>query len=433
MATEVFMPALGIAQDTGRLLEWLVKEGQQVHKGQPLMVIETDKTTVEIEAPASGILANLLAQAGEEVPVGKVIAHILEPGESLPLATSNQVHPPSQSPTPSAPAKIVSPVAARLAAEKGIDIRQVPASGDRVTKEDVLAYLAAQSPAVSAPLGRVLASPKARRLAKEAAIALQDLQGSGPEGAILAADVIRAREDRPSQPSLITQAVRPEQLLKVDRMWKTMAKRMAESWQTVPHFFLECEVNASALLAWREQFRSRGHSEVTITDLLIKSTALALRKHPRLNASWLGEDILLHSEINLGLAVMVEEGLLVPVIHQADQLGVLEIAARRQKLIAGAQANRLSLAEMSGGTFTLSNLGMFGVSAFSAIINPPEAGILAIGAIEEKVVSQAGQMAIQPRLRLTLSLDHRVVDGGRGAQFLQTLKGLLENPLRALD
>jgi pyruvate dehydrogenase E2 component (dihydrolipoamide acetyltransferase) len=152
-----------------------------------------------------------------------------------------------------------------------------------------------------------------------------------------------------------------------------------------------------------------------------------------LNASWIDEDIVLHQEINLGLAVMVEEGLLVPVIHHADRLGVLEIAERRQKLIAGAQANRLTLEEMSGGTFTLSNLGMFGVSAFSAIINPPEAGILAVGAIEEKVVALNGQMVIQPRLRMTLSLDHRVVDGARGAQFLQTLQGLIEQPLRSLD
>lgn len=433
MATEVFMPALGIAQDTGKLLEWLVQEGQTVTKGQPIMVIETDKTTVEIEAPASGVLANVRAQPGEDIPVGQVIAHILEPGEALPATAHFQAQTPPASSSAVPPVKTISPVAARLAAEKGIDIQQVPASGERVTKEDVLAYLAAQSQAQPASSGRVLASPKARRLAREGGIALETLRGSGPDGAVLAADVLQAMENRVTPPVVIPQPTAAAQPFAASRMWKTMAKRMAESWQTVPHFFLESEVNALALLAWKEQLRSRGHSEVTITDLLIKLTALALRQHPRLNASWIGEDIVLHEEINLGLAVMVEEGLLVPVIHNADQLGILEIAARRQKLVAGAQANRLSLVEMSGGTFTLSNLGMFGVSAFSAIINPPEAGILAVGTIEEKVIPQQGQMVIQPRLRLTLSLDHRVVDGARGAQFLQTLKGLIEEPLRVLD
>ena len=424
MAIEVFMPALGIAQDTGKLLEWLVQEGQTVQKGQPLMVIETDKTTVEIEAPASGILANVRARAGEDIPVGQVIAHILEAGETVPGAQAG-------APPPAGTAKAVSPVAARLAAEKGLDLSQVPSRGERVTKEDILAYLAGQAQ-TSSPAPRVLASPKARRLARESGIALESLQGSGPQGAVLAADVLRAVESRPP---LEAPAAPPiaEPPAKVSRMWKTMAKRMSESWRTVPHFFLESEVDATALVFWREQLRQRGHREVTLTDLLIKLTALALRQHPRLNASWIDEDILFHEAINLGLAVMVEDGLLVPVIHHADRLGVLEIAERRQKLIAGAQANRLTLEELSGGTFTLSNLGMFGVSAFSAIINPPEAGILAVGAIEEKVVAQNGQMVIQPRLRMTLSLDHRVVDGARGAQFLQTLQGLIEQPLRSLD
>ncbi|RCK73919.1 MAG: Dihydrolipoamide acetyltransferase component of pyruvate dehydrogenase complex [Anaerolineae bacterium] len=424
MATEVFMPALGIAQDTGKLLEWLVQEGQTVQKGQPLMVIETDKTTVEIEAPASGILANVRARPGEDIPVGQVIAHILEAGESV--ATAQARVSPS-----SGPAKAASPVAARLAAEKGLDLSQVPSHGERVTKEDVLAYLAAQAQ-TAAPAQRVLASPKARRLARESGIALEALKGSGPQGAVLAADVLQAVESRPPLvPSVNTSGI--EQPAMVSRMWRTMAKRMSESWRTVPHFFLEIEVNASALLKWKEHLRARGQAEVTITDLLIKLTALALHEHPRLNASWIDEDLVLHEEINIGLAVMVEEGLLVPVIHHADRLGVLEIAARRKKLIAGAQANRLSLEEMSGGTFTLSNLGMFGVSAFSAIINPPEAGILAVGGIEEKVLARQGEMVIQPRMRLTLSLDHRVVDGARGAQFLQTLKGLIEEPLRALE
>ncbi len=433
MATEVFMPALGIAQDSGKLIEWLVQEGEKVNKGQPIMVIETDKTTVEIEAPATGVLANVRARAGEDIPVGQVIAHILEAGETLPVESAADVKAPLESTPMTAAAKPISPVAARLAAEKGIDIHQVPSSGDRVTKEDVLAYLKSRSLADSIPARRTLASPKARRLAKESGIALETILGSGPQGAVLAADVTKAIEQQAAPPHITPPLPTPSQPFVASRMWKTMAKRMSESWQTVPHFFLESEVNATALLEWKAQLRQRGNEEVTVTDLLVKLTALALRHHPRLNASWVDDEIILHKEINLGLAVMVEEGLLVPVIHNADRLGVLEIAMRRKKLVAGAQANRLSLEEMSGGTFTLSNLGMFGVSAFSAIINPPEAGILAVGSIEDKVVSQMGQMVVQPRLRLTLSLDHRVVDGARGAQFLQTLKDLIGQPLRALD
>ncbi len=433
MASEVFMPALGIAQDSGKLLEWLAHEGESVTKGQPIMVIETDKATVEIEAPASGILSNVRAQPGEDIPVGQVIAYILEPGEAAPLTAPTPIQPEPSTPTAAPPTKSISPVAARLAAEKGIDIQQVPASGERVTKEDVLAYLAARSAEQKPAPARLLASPKARRLAEKAGLDLGEIHGSGPDGAILAADVYQAVERRKIATHVAPQPSPVGQPFIASRMWKTMAKRMTESWQTVPHFFLESEVDASALVAWKEQLRRRELGEVTITDLLIKLTALALRQHPRLNASWVDEDLLFHEEVNLGLAVMVEEGLLVPVIHNADRLGLLEIAARRKRLIEGAQANRLSLAEVSGATFTLSNLGMFAVSAFSAIINPPEAGILAVGTIEEKVVPQQGQMVIQPRLRLTLSLDHRVVDGARGAQFLQTLKGLIEDPLRALD
>ena len=240
MATEVFMPALGIAQDTGKLLEWLVQEGQTVQKGQPLMVIETDKTTVEIEAPASGILANVRARAGEDIPVGQVIAHILEAGETIPGAQA-------VAPPPAGTAKAVSPVAARLAAEKGLDLSQVPSRGERVTKEDILAYLAGQAQ-TSSPAQRVLASPKARRLAQERGIALESLQGSGPQGAVLADDVLRAVESRPP---LEAPAAPPiaEQRPSVSRMWKTMAKRMSESWRTVPHFFLESEVDATALVS----------------------------------------------------------------------------------------------------------------------------------------------------------------------------------------
>jgi len=221
--------------------------------------------------------------------------------------------------------------------------------------------------------------------------------------------------------------------LPVSRMWQVMAQRLSQSWTSVPHFYLTVEVNASALIAWRAKLLQRLAEKVTFTDLLVKLVAAALRKHPRLNAKWENESIILNPEINIGLAVAVEEGLLVPVIHRADRLGLADLAARRKDLVARAQVGKLSLAEMSGGTFTLSNLGMFGVDAFSAIVNPPQAAILALGRIAERVVPVEGQPAVRPMLTLTLSCDHRVVDGARGAEFLQTLVSFIEDPLGVLD
>ena len=212
-----------------------------------------------------------------------------------------------------------------------------------------------------------------------------------------------------------------------------MAQRLTESWTTIPHFYLVTEANASQLIQWRERALARATEKITYTDLLVKIVASALDRHARLNAMWQADQIVLNEEINIGLAVAVEEGLLVPVLHGANQLGLNALAARRKALVAKAQAGKLSLADMSGGTFTLSNLGMYGVDAFNAIINPPQAAILALGRIAERVVPVNGQPAVQPMLTMTLSCDHRVVDGARGAAFLQTLTELVEEPMRLLD
>lgn len=447
MAKDVVMPALGMAQETGVLLQWLKAPGEPVTKGEPLMEVETDKATVEVEAPASGVLANVTAKPGEAIPVGQVIAVILAPGEvagEQPLKeatpTSLAVETQKQEALDQMAATVTaSPLAARLAAEHNIDLAQVKSQqGGRVQKADVLAYLQLQGEKQGAGNGRTLASPKARRLAREHQLDLATLSGSGPDGAVLADDVLAAAEaakvkaipiPTPALTPVTTEAAPPP----VSRIWQVMAQRLTESWQTIPHFYLVAEANATALSQWRERALPRGTEKISFTDLLVKLVAVALQKHPRLNARWENNTIILNEAVNIGLAVAVEEGLLVPVIHQADQLGLNALAARRQELVAKAHAGKLAPADMSDGTFTISNLGMYGIDAFSAIVNPPQAAILALGRIAERVVAVNGQPTVQPMLTMTLSCDHRAVDGARGAEFLQTLVRFIEDPLAVME
>ena len=461
MAKEVIMPALGMAQETGTLLAWLKQAGDTVVKGEPLMTVATDKTDVEIEANASGILTNVTAKVGDEVPVGQAIALIQSPEE---VAASKNAAPapivqPASPPPPVAPtappisnsAVAATPVAVRLAAEHKVDLSLVKAgSSGKIQKEDVLAYLDAQAPkAQPVASGRVLASPKARRLAQEQNVDLATVNGTGPEGAVLAADVLaaqpRVQVDITStlpQPSEMAPVLAPEptaaqdsagEVIPMSRPWRIMAQRLQQSWTTVPHFYLEREANATELVRWRERVQMRAKAKITYTDLLVKLVAATLRKHPRLNASWINEQIVLNQAINVGLAVAVDEGLLVPVVHNADRLGLSEIATRRNEVVTQAQAGKLKPDDLSQGTFTISNLGMYGIDAFNAIVNPPQAAILAVGRIADRVVPVNGQPGVQPMTTLTLSCDHRVVDGARAAQFMQALVGYIEDPLSALD
>jgi pyruvate dehydrogenase E2 component (dihydrolipoamide acetyltransferase) len=436
VAKEVIMPALGMAQETGTLIQWLKSAGDSVTKGEPMMEIETDKATVEIEAPASGVLSNVVAQPGDVIPVGQRIALILAPGESDPSTplSSKSEQPVSLPDNVKLSSTSVTPVAARLAAEHNIDISKVKPNGGQVRKEDVLAYLENQNK----PSTRILASPKARRLAREHNIDLTKVRGTGPDGAILVSNL---REASPRDQSLISspsvlQSSTPEianDQLPTSRLWRVMVERLSQAWTTIPHFYLMREVNASRLIAWREKAQNHSTEKLTYTDLLVKLTAAALRKFPRLNASWQNENIVLNPEINIGLAVAVEDGLLVPVIHRADELSLVQLAARRNEIVARAKAGKLSLDDLGGGTFTISNLGMYGVDAFHAIVNPPQAAILAVSRIADRVVPVNGQPAVQPMVTLSLSCDHRVVDGARGAEFLQALADLIEEPLQLLN
>ena len=373
MPSDVIMPALGMSQETGKVLRWLKSEGDSVTRGEPLLEIETDKVTVEVEAPADGLLAGIRAAAGVDVPVGETIAVLLAAGESL-----------VETPHP-ADAVAAAPVAAATA--------PAPTRGRRT-----------------------LASPKARRLAAERGVDLATLPGSGPGGAIVAADIETSRAvGKPAAP--------------VSNVWRLMAKRTTESWQSVPHFYLRREVDASRLESWRDAVRERaGLERVSHTDLLVKISAYALSRHPRVNSTWRDDTVNPGERVNVGVAIAVEEGLIVAVVHDADRLSLADTAARRIELVDRARSGRLQPQDVTGGTFTVSNLGMYGVDSFDAVINAPQAAILAVGRILDRIVPVDGQPAVRPMLQLSVAFDHRVVDGARGAEFLDTLASLVEEP-----
>jgi pyruvate dehydrogenase E2 component (dihydrolipoamide acetyltransferase) len=392
VSTEVIMPALGMAQETGRVLRWLKAEGDAVAKGEPLMEVETDKVTVEIEAPADGLLAGVRAQAGSDVPVGQAVALILAPGESAP---ENGASAPSDVP-PAAAAPSV----------------------PRAKPEAARAEPAAR---------RRLASPKARRLAAQQGVDLDSLgDGSGPHGAVLAADIVAAA-------GAPVAAARAGEELAVSRIWEVMAERTTHSWTTAPHFYLVREVDAGRLQSWRQVARARLGSDVSVTDLLVRAAAASLRRHPRVNGAWADGALRANDEVNVGIAVAVEDGLVVPVVHGADRLGIAGIAARREAVVARARGGALRPEDVDRGTFTISNLGMFGVDAFNAVLATPQAAILAVGRIAERVVAVEGQPTVRPMMTLTLSCDHRAVDGANAARFLSELADLIEEPAGLAD
>ena len=429
MPTNVIMPALELAQETGKVLRWMKAPGDTVRKGEPIVEIETDKVTVEIEAPASGILSSVTAQEGDVVPVGQTIALIAAAGE---VATAATLSPVGRGQGEGARAEGIkaSPLARRIAEEHGVDLARIKTASGKIEKADVLAFVESRrvaAPGNGAAVRLVAASPKARRLAVERGVELGAVRGSGPGGAVLTVDVPVAPVATP--PLTLPSPQRGEG---VSTVWRIMAERMTASWTTAPHFYLVREVNVARLVAWLGTARKQTGARITYTDLLVKLVAATLAQHPRVNVSWKDDALERHTEINIGLAVALEDGLVVPVIARADTLGLKEIAARREDVVARAQAGKLRPADIQGGVFTISNLGMYGVDAFSAIVNPPQAAILAVGRIADRVVPVNGQPAVQPTMTLTLSCDHRALDGARGAQFLGALADLIEEPLALL-
>lgn len=402
MATEVIMPALGVAQETGRILRWMKAEGDAVSEGEPLLEIETDKVTVSIDAPASGVLAAVRAGEGEEVPVGQVIAAILAPGEVAPGADRAETVP-----TDTGGAAGVSPPVGGRLDDGGVASASDP-SGPSPT--DV----------------RKPASPLARRRARQAGLDLGKIRGSGPDGAVTAADLDAAGAAGGEAPrSSGDGGSGADEPVSVGPVWLRMAERTAAAWTSVPHFYLFRDVDAGRLMGWRAALGD----EVTLTDLLVWLVARALERHPEVNARWDGDRVRRFRDVNVGIAVAVEDGLVVPVVHGANRLVVREIAERRSDLVRRARSRSLQPEDMRDGTFTVSNLGMFGVDAFAAVINAPQAAILAVGRIADRVVAVKGRPDVRPRMSLALSCDHRTLDGARAARFLDTLAGYVEEPL----
>ena len=399
MAFSVVMPALEMAQETGKLIAWRKKEGDRVTKGEPLLEIETDKAIVEVEAPADGLLAGIKAAEGAEIPVGQTIAWIVAPGEQ----------PPSEEPAGSAPT-------ARAVSQ---------------TKIEASHAVASSASSVTSATAKI--SPKARRLAKELGVDIAGLHGSGPGGEILASDIQAAAESAPAA----AQALKTEGTIEVpSTLGRIMADRTTHSWTTVPHFFVRRDVDATALNEYRAsivgEVERAVQVRVTHTDLLVALVARVLRKHPRLNASWTAEGIRLHDRVHMGVAIAVNDGVVAAVIRNAQTATIADIAQQRRELAERARGGKLRPADISDATFTISNLGMYQVDQFSAIITPPQAAILAVGAIADRVVAVDGKPAVRPMMTLTVSCDHRVADGARAAQFLSDLAHAASEPAKVL-
>jgi pyruvate dehydrogenase E2 component (dihydrolipoamide acetyltransferase) len=399
MPTNVIMPALGVAQEKGTLINWRKSEGQTVSKGEPLMEVETDKATVEIEAAASGILANVTAAAGDEVPVGHTIAVILAPGETI----SETATVPSSSSV-----KEISPQAS--AESKLEDRTGTPNSAPRI------------------PGLRILASPAARRIAREEGIDLGALNGSGPEGSVLIADVRRAKEKPTLEP---VAAQRVSRMVPLSPMRRIVGERMTQSKQSAPHFYISMDIDMTGVVGMRNKWKQRDERTLpSINDFILSACANALKDFPVLNARFTHDGIEFLPEINVGMAVALEEGLVVPVIRNADRLSLGDLAQQSRQLSEKAQHKKLLPLDYEGGTFTVSNLGMLGVDNFVAIINPPQCAILAVGRVAPRAVADEVGIAVRSMMTATLSADHRVVDGAIAARFLAEFKRRLENPDR---
>lgn len=396
MAISVVMPALELAQESGKLLAWLKQEGDAVAKGDMIAEIETDKAVFELESPADGVLAGVKSSAGDQVPVGRTIAWIVARGEQPPaddaadaatLAMQQQARA-----TTAAPAPQPSIAASAPAPERG-------GKGPRI-------------------------SPKARRIAEEHSIDVSQIRGTGPDGSITGEDVLNAAAAAKAAPKAAPASAAPAAGSTMSAVARLMAERTTQSWTQTPHFFLVREIDAGGLLEARKKLGEG----FTITDVLISITAHTLARHPKLNATWTGQGIHLNPDINVTIAIAVEDGVAGAVIPKADAASLADIAAQRKQLAERARAGRLRPADVAGGTFTISNLGMFNVDAFNAIITPPQAAILAVGRIAERVVPVNGAPGIRPMLTLTLSSDHRVVDGAQAARFLNDLAEALTRP-----
>ena len=443
MLQDILLPKLGQTMEEGTVEKWHKAEGDPVEKGEILYELTTDKATLEVESFASGVLKKVFVAEGETVAVNKLIAIIGEESDKLPAdldayraqasaAAAAEEEAPAEpvaaaapsdaeatrpAPTaPAAPARLLaSPRAKKIAQEQKVPLAVLRGSGPdgRIIERDVREHLE--------KLGNIKYTPAAREAACEAGVSLLEVEPS-KGGRVTKADVLRlAQAERPA-------AARPGERLALSAMRQTIARRMAQSKQTVPHFYLIGEVMMRKALGLREELNASGDVHITITDLLVKTAALALARHPRVNARFEGDTIVINASLNIGVAVAVEDGLFVPVVRDADRKGLAQISAELKSLAQTAREGKLTPEQYEGGSITISNLGTFGVDYFLPIINPPEACIIGIGRLAQQVVARDGAVAVEPVMKVSLSADHRVIDGAEAARFFQTFRELLEEP-----
>jgi pyruvate dehydrogenase E2 component (dihydrolipoamide acetyltransferase) len=414
MANEVKLPRLGQGMESGTIVKWLKSEGDRIEKGEPLYELDTDKVTQEVEAEASGVLLKIAVQEGE-VPVGETIAVIGEEGEETPDLSSGSNGSAAQE-VDEDPKEEGSPAPAReQEREQG---REAPSAAREQISE-------ARQPQPTRDGGRVKASPLARRIARERGIDLASLSGTGPEGRIVAEDVERAEVGAAPAAAQPPGEVERRELTSIR---KTIARRLTEAWQ-IPVFQLQVSIDMTRTDALVASLREHDEGpKTTVTDVLTKVCAAALMRHREVNAQYTDDAILLLPTANVGIAVAAPQGLVVPVIHGAERLRLVEIAAARADIVARAREGKLQRADLEDGTFTISNLGMYRVERFTAVLNPPQAAIVAVGATEDRAVAVDGELAVRPTMSVTGTFDHRAVDGAPAADFLQTVKELLEEP-----
>lgn len=457
MATKIVMAQLSPTMEEGKLLEWKVAEGDTIEASDLLAEIETDKANMDIEALGGGVVLKILVQAGATVPVGALIGIIGEEGEDISSLLAEAEAAASGTPVEA------EPVEAAPVEEEPVVPPAPPATPALAPEPVAPAPVAAVSlpveppPGVELPhshagessvTGTVKASPVARRMADEAGLRVSDISGSGPGGRVIKRDVeaaISAGMSVPAPAASMAAAPAPAQAaqtvpaglprlvdetLEPSQMRKAIARRLVTSIGPVPHFFLTIEVDMGRILELRKAMNGRLEAgKIGVNDILVKVTAEALARHPEINASWQDDTIRRHGSVDIGIAVAIEDGLITPVVRGADRKGLLQIAAEASELVGRAREKRLLPEEYQGATFSVSNLGMFDIDQFTAIINPPEAAILAVGSTSEKAVVVDGEITVRQRMRVTMSCDHRVIDGASGARFLQTFKAMIENPL----
>ncbi|MEZ4671596.1 MAG: dihydrolipoamide acetyltransferase family protein [Anaerolineae bacterium] len=444
------LPKFGFTLETADIVQGLKQDGDTVRAGDPICEVTTDKVNMEVEAPESGTFINPLYPAGATVPVTEIIAYLLRPGEERPADFHTNPHPPAPSPLhregektggavpasqpTTASSVAATPLAQRVADAANLDLTQVKGSGpnNRITRRDVESALAQ-------PAGKVRATPAARHIAEQQHVDLHTVPGSGPRGRIQAADVQAATQNLTPQPPLriqrggdnITGEFIPSdapRFVKMEGMRKTIATRLQKSFQTAPHIFFDAQIETTAIDALRQKLKAR-NEKLSVTTIVVKACASVLMRHPYLNATLDGEDIALWPTANIGVAVALEGGLIVPVVQHAERQSMRDIQTAVDDLATRARANTLKVNDMVDGTFTVSNLGMFGVDRFTAIINPPQVAILAVGRSFRQFVPDADdQPGLRSFMTVTLSADHRVVDGAQAANFIQDLRTVLEEP-----